>query len=624
MDFNIKKFKLDTLQILTVLFIVLFLVYNYWRLPYGLDTLWDEGFLLMNYQIPYLQGITQSHSIISKIFGNSIHDILFLRKSRYFVQLFTILLFSVASVLWIINKFSKITQNRLISYFLIIMLFGIGSIDIMNSSIISYNHLQQTCILFAISALLFFDIFHKVWVQYFCLIIVGFFLLFAFLNIPPSGLVVGLIVVLILIFYKKQNFSKFLCNILFLFFGIFLAISIYHVYFVNIFTLIKEMLITAKISVKDNANHGHNFYNFLYLTIDYLKFYLYRIILFALLCFMYFYFEKKKGLRVLLLIIFFLLFYIEPGYYNIIYPLVFVVSYILYSIFKKNNGIHIKFDFIVLFASFGAIVFSIYAFVFKTNVFPIWGYVIIPFALLYILHYGLKNKIKINRYLVIPIALFILPLSATIGTNTPLLTKSIYFLSFWGIFLVYLLEMIYKKYNVLFIKVSIIIVILIITFSFFQNHRNIKDTYGNECTSNIKYENLHTIKNIYIRPEQKEYFERVNSILVKYNFKKGDSFFCCTKDNMTMFAFEASSATKLYLNWKDFVEDPIKHVNIKPKFLFFYKWEVQKLNDTLKKMNWGFPEEYDEYYIGTSESIKTFYSTERWLYCKKTSNIINK
>ena len=44
----IRLAKHNSFQIVTIIFIIAFLIYNFWRLPYGLDTIWDEGFLLMN------------------------------------------------------------------------------------------------------------------------------------------------------------------------------------------------------------------------------------------------------------------------------------------------------------------------------------------------------------------------------------------------------------------------------------------------------------------------------------------------------------------------------------------------------------------------------------------------
>ncbi|MDA3779730.1 MAG: hypothetical protein PF487_05825 [Bacteroidales bacterium] len=618
----IRILKLNVMQISAITFIIGFLVYNFWRLPYGLDTIFDEGFLLMNYQNPNIQGGTQSFSIISKIFGNTVHNILFLRESRYFLQLFTILIFSGVSILWITNKFSNISRNRLGTYFLLLLLFGIGSIDVLYTSTISYNHLQQTCILLSIAALLLFDISRKVWLQYVWVFSIGFFLLFAFLNIPPSGLVVGIIVVLTLFFYKKRSLLQYMSIILFLFLGIVVALCIYHFYFVNIYAVIHEMIITAKTSTK--INDGHNIHNFIIKIVSYVKFYLFRIVLFTTLCLLFYYFKKNKLVMVLSCILLLCILYFETGYYLLIYPLVIAASFLLYSKIKKGIDLHFQTNTMIFIISIVTLVLATYAIVTNSIEFPIWGYIIFPISILYGVHYVLKKQIIIKSHFFILVALCILPLCSTLGTNTSLLTKSIYFLLFWGLILIYLLEFIYRKYEVSFLNASIIISILIITFSFMQNFKtlSLKDTIGNEFSSTKKCENLDAIKNIYIRPQQKQYFETVNNILIKYKYKKGDPVFAFQADHMTLFAFEASSATKIYFFCVNFAADPVKQIYSTPNFLFLSKWDVQELHDTLKNMNWGFPEDFDKYYVGTPEIYKTNYSTERWLYCRKSLKAI--
>lgn len=57
---------------------------------------------------------------------------------------------------------------------------------------------------------------------------------------------------------------------------------------------------------------------------------------------------------------------------------------------------------------------------------------------------------------------------------------------------------------------------------------------------------------------------------------------------------------------------------VSPDFLFLTQFDEKIAGETLKNMSWGWREEYDKYYVNTPEVTVVPYSTERWLYCRKS------
>lgn len=71
----------------------------------------------------------------------------------------------------------------------------------------------------------------------------------------------------------------------------------------------------------------------------------------------------------------------------------------------------------------------------------------------------------------------------------------------------------------------------------------------------------------------------------------------------------------------DFLAEKDKRNLKKPDFLFLTEFDLKLISDSIKSLNWDFPEEYDQYFVGTPETMITGYSTTRTLYCLKKRKI---
>ena len=72
----------------------------------------------------------------------------------------------------------------------------------------------------------------------------------------------------------------------------------------------------------------------------------------------------------------------------------------------------------------------------------------------------------------------------------------------------------------------------------------------------------------------------------------------------------------LFFQPTDFVAHASNDLPV-PDFLFLCEFDEMVALEKLKNMPWGWPDEFDKYYVGTPETIQIGYPTERWLYCRK-------
>ena len=112
------------------------------------------------------------------------------------------------------------------------------------------------------------------------------------------------------------------------------------------------------------------------------------------------------------------------------------------------------------------------------------------------------------------------------------------------------------------------------------------------------------------------YFENVYKIMTKYHYKPRDTVFSTQLDFMTIVALSATPCG-VYFQPMDFLKDVNKDKLHKPDYLFLTQFDLEIIGEELKKRNWGFPDEFDKYSVGTPEMTLTSYSTTRTLYCRK-------
>ena len=133
--------------------------------------------------------------------------------------------------------------------------------------------------------------------------------------------------------------------------------------------------------------------------------------------------------------------------------------------------------------------------------------------------------------------------------------------------------------------------------------------------------NKHFAK-IALTEKQVNYFNNVYDILEEYNYHpKQSAVLTACYDYCCLYAFDAVNAAN-YHQVQNFHYFPKENM-IEPDFIFLCKWDSIVMGEELKDMPWGWPEEFDRYYVGTPEPDVASWVNHadletRHLYCRKS------
>jgi len=124
---------------------------------------------------------------------------------------------------------------------------------------------------------------------------------------------------------------------------------------------------------------------------------------------------------------------------------------------------------------------------------------------------------------------------------------------------------------------------------------------------------------LYINQSQREYFDKVYDLMQEYGFQEDSSIvFTAAFDYATVLAFNAKLSSNFhqvnnFLYWD-------KSKMLKPDFIILCGWDEMVIGEELKKVGWGWPEEFDAYEMGTPETtvITSSDIEQRKVYCRKS------
>ena len=210
--------------------------------------------------------------------------------------------------------------------------------------------------------------------------------------------------------------------------------------------------------------------------------------------------------------------------------------------------------------------------------------------------------------------IFAYPLIASFGTNTALSGRIHCFIAAW-LFLWFEYE--YKRpqedYRRVYVAVLILFALpLIETIKAYQNRDD-----SHHFTRGNKY-----FAEMALTEKQVDYFNNVYDILVEYKYQpKQSAILTACYDYCCLYAFDAVNAAN-YHQVQNFAYFP-KEKMIEPDFIFLCKWDSIVMAKDLEEMPWGWPDEFDKYYVGTPEpdgaSWVNYPELEtRHLYCRKS------
>jgi hypothetical protein len=204
--------------------------------------------------------------------------------------------------------------------------------------------------------------------------------------------------------------------------------------------------------------------------------------------------------------------------------------------------------------------------------------------------------------------LFVFPFIGPLGTNTGIGTRMTCFMAAW-LFIWFDNENRYPQVSYRRICAAVMI-LFAMPLSGVYNKYNKSDNSHHFTRGNKNF------AKIALTEKQADYFNNVYDILEEYNFQpKKSAVLTAIFDYCSLYAFDAINAANYYQvhNFSYFPKDKM----MEPDFIFLSKYDSMVMAKELKEMPWGWPEEYDKYYVDTPESSHSDLET-RNLYCKKS------
>ena len=213
--------------------------------------------------------------------------------------------------------------------------------------------------------------------------------------------------------------------------------------------------------------------------------------------------------------------------------------------------------------------------------------------------------------------LLLFPFVASVGTNTDLGSRISCFTISWLILLFYK-ESIDNNEGFNRVLIAAIILALIPLIDVVKEHQQPKETC--QFTRGNKH-----FAELYITEKQKDYFDNVYNILEKYDFEPNKSVvFTALFDYCCLYAFDAVNSSNFHQiqNFHFFDKEQM----LKPDFIFLCQWDSIVVADELRAMPWGWPEDFDAYFVGSPEPddapwVLSPSLEQRTLYCRKRNTV---
>lgn len=210
--------------------------------------------------------------------------------------------------------------------------------------------------------------------------------------------------------------------------------------------------------------------------------------------------------------------------------------------------------------------------------------------------------------------IFAYPFIASFGTNTALSGRIHCFVSAW-LFLWFEYEYKHPQEDYKRVYAAVLMLFIIPLSGTYKAYMNRDDSH--HFTRGNKY-----FAEIALTEKQADYFNKVYDILEDYNYQpKQSAVLTACYDYCCLYAFDAVNAAN-YHQVQNFPYFP-KEKMIEPDFIFLCKWDSIVMAKDLEAMPWGWPEEFDKYYVGTPEPDGAHWVNHpeletRHLYCRKS------
>ena len=523
-------------------------------MPFGIDSLYDEGQHCLSIQ-KAMNGDVEGGSQWATLITCVLGNNICSSVLALRVIGLILPLFT-AIFFWLLTKNNRETAIAKLSYLIMILFF---LTPCLGGIVICYNEISQ--FLLVLSCGFLYKMYYnesksKTYVIWAMLL--GAVIMLSFFVILPSAVVIGFSsLILIVIKYWKDK-KNMLSSFLLMFLGACLIVLLFNFCIVDLETVFGKMSETAKTITK--VSRGYDPLSFIIKILLFLRDVFFCLI--TLVGILFVSYEIRKRGAVLLSSVFC------------------IAAIFVYWYWQKNPALTISMLMMVLW----------------------WQFIIRK-----IIVDGVET-IKISKDAIFNIYLCVFPLFAALGTNVYLGGKIMWYLIPWALLFWRLNShnedntCIFKKETIA--ALSIILLIIIIP--------TIKTIDFSE-----KRVERGMFRGMYLTNEQYNHFSKAENIMSCYSYKRGSSVVFSTQLSMATLCYLEAVPCGSFFQPMDFVAQSNKEME-SPDFLFLTQFDEKIAGETLKNMSWGWPEDFDKYYVGTPEVVAVPYSTERWLYCRKS------
>jgi hypothetical protein len=495
----------------------------------------DEGYYLLGYLKHQPNGnlIIDFQYIIKGLFGFLPDDsVIQLSAIRLLLTFLSLFLFTITSFNWLQNRFALKHNYGFYS----IMIFLAGGIGFTFGTPVLYYDNMQAILYLTVFAFLFHLLNHPRKRNYIALLLMGFLLVFALTNYLPSGILLGMSILLFI--GIEQGVKTLPRKLIYLIVGFIAGAMFYHVFIHNLFHYIHGAIDSFKLAQSGISNHDNHSLLTAMVTAIGITFITYIPILF-ILYWMHKHVKINKVMQLSFWMIFIVILLLMRTIYKLESLLYLFPIVILFSVLISQKTIQLKDYF---------------------NSKPFW---------LLILLIGL-------------------PFMGIFGTDQSIFAKAILFMPFWMV----AYWMVFAQFNrdslKIFQPLSLsFIVLLVCGYIYLGNFSRYQYNYTPR-SSKVFLEHNVRFKSILVSSYQQAYYRDVCDTLNVHGFHPGDQIVAFADNLMAVYIAGGYFPGGLVYDWSQY-----SHIPSQPaSFFILFKGEENAVKQVFAHSGWNFPANY--------------------------------
>lgn len=459
-----------------------------------------------------------------------------------------------AFAFWLLTH-SLVTKDRVSSIAYLILVFFL--LNPICTIIICYNGISRFLLLLACAASLRLFYENKSRKEWIWAVLIGFTIMLSFFSILPSAVMVGGSVILLSIIYYWKKWNKMMKVFGMMALGAIAALLITHWFFADMRDVLASMKDTAQTITK--VNRGYDPLSFVISVLFFVRD-------------ISFYILTSVGIIMISL-------FIKKNGFSWVASLFYVISFFVYWHYQEKPSMTLGMQLSL-----------------------IWLQPLVTKWKDKQIH-SIKELFTFDS--IFNLFLIIFPVLAVLGTNLPLGLKIGWFIVPWALVS---WRLGFGEANKQFRGEVLLLLSLVMVLGLVSGNKGI-----DKSQTVVDHGAL---KGMHLTKQQECHFHEVQTIMDEYQFRKGESVVYATYSSYMTVCYLDAVPCGLFFQPPDFVAHASEDLPT-PDFIFMDIADDWVATETMKKMPWGWPDEFDKYFVGTPEHIVVDWSTDRHLYCRK-------